>query len=149
MAISTAAQPTPIVSVNSGLQFTDERGNLTNSGRLALQQMHDYVVNISRMFPCNASTTSNVITLTLLPVQPQVNQYASYDTYGFVADATSSGPVSALVVTASAGGTLPTLNVYKSHGSAQATMSDITQNLQYFLTYVDTLNSGAGGFVLR
>lgn len=149
MAISAAAQPTPIVSPNSGLQFTDERGNLTNSGRLALQQMHDFIVNMSRLIPCNAKTTTNIITLTLLDVQPAVSQYASYDTYAFVADTTSSGNVSALVVTDSPGGTLPTLNVYKTNGSARAGANDITQNLQYFLTYVDTLNSGSGGFVLR
>lgn len=149
MAISTAAQPTPIVSVNSGLPFVNANGSLTNSGSLALQQMHDYIVNMSRVIPCNAKTSLNVITLTMLPVQPTVSQYASYDTYAFVADATSSGNLSAMVVTSSPGGTLPTLNVYKTNGSARAASNDVTQNLQYFLTYVDTLNSGSGGFVLR
>ena len=109
--------------------------------------MHDYIVNMSRTFPCNASTTANTITLTLLSVQPQVNLYCSYDTYGFVADVTSTGNVSALVVTET--GTLATLNVYKTNGSARAGSGDVTTGLHYFATYVDSLNSGAGGFVLR
>lgn len=147
MTIPASAQPTPIVSPNPGLRFTDERGNLTNNARIALQQMRDYIVNMSRNIPCNASTTSNIITLTMLQIQPQVNQYASYDTYGFVADATSTGNLSALVVTA--GGSLATLNVYKSNGATRAGSGDVVQNSQYFLTYVDSLNSSAGGFVIR
>lgn len=147
MTIPASAQAHPIVAPSVGLQFVDERGNLTNNGRIALQQMHDFVVSMSRVIPCNASTTSNTITLTLLDSQPQVNQYASYDSYGFVADATSSGNVSALVVTQN--GTLATLNVYKANGATRATTSDVVSGSQYFLTYVDSLNSNAGGFVLR
>lgn len=147
MTIPASAQPTPIVNANVSRQFCDEKGKLTNMGRIALQQLHDYVVNMNRVIPCNASTTSNVITLKMLAVQPTVTQYADFDTYGFVADATSTGLLSALVVTAQ--GTLATLKVYKTNGSAQATTGDITSGLQYFLTYVDSLNSNAGGFVLR
>ena len=147
MTIPASAQATPIVTINPGMQFTDERGNLTNRAAIALQQIHDYVVNMNRIVPCNASTTSNVITLTMLDVQPQVNQYASYDTYAFVADATTTGNVSIAVVTAS--GALATLNAYKTNGSARAGSGDVTSGLQYFATYVDSLNTNAGGFVLR
>lgn len=147
MTIPQSAQTHPIVAPSVGLQWVDERGNLTNNARIALQQMHAFIVSMSRVVPCNASTTSNVITLTLLSSQPQVDQYADFDQYGFIADATTSGPVTAKVVTAQ--GTLATLNVYKSNGSAQAGLNDITSGLQYFLTYVDSLNSAAGGFVLR
>jgi hypothetical protein len=147
MTITAAAQPKPIVSPNPGLRFTNESGNLTNNGRIALQQMHDFIVSISRIIPAEATTTSNTITLTLLDSQPQVNQYGIFDTYTFIADATTTGNVSALVVTAQ--GTLSTLNVYKTNGSARAASGDVAQNLQYFMTYVDALNSGAGGFVLR
>lgn len=147
MTIPSSAQPTPINAPNQGLQFTDEKGNLTNSARIALQQMHDFIVNMSRNIPCNAVTASNVITLTLLSVQPQVNQYASYDTYGFVADATTNGNISALVVTAQ--GTLATLKVYKANGATRAGSGDVVLASQYFLTYVDSLDTNAGGFVLR
>lgn len=147
MTIPASAQPTPIVSPNSGLQFTDERGNLTNNARIALQQMHDYVVNMSRIIPCNVVTTANTIALTLLPVQPQLNQYSDYETFAFVADATSDGNLSANVTTAN--GTLTTLKVFKSNGATRAGSGDITSGLQYFLTYVDSLDTSAGGFVIR
>jgi len=147
VTIPAAAEATPIVTPNPGIQFVDDNGNLTGTGRLALQQLRGYVVNMNRMIPCNASTTSNTITLTLLSVQPQVDKYVSYETYGFVADATTSGNVSAKVITDE--GTLATLKVYKDNGGTRAGASDITQDRQYFLTYVDSLDSAAGGFVLR
>lgn len=147
MTISQSAQPTPIVAPSVGLQWVDERGNLTNNARIALQQMHSFIVSMSRVIPCNASTTSNVITLTLLSSQPQVNQYADFDQFGFIADATTNGTVTAKVVTAQ--GALGTLNVYKSNGASQSGSGDIVSGSQYFFTYVDSLNSGAGGFVQR
>jgi hypothetical protein len=122
-------------------------GYLSQTGRLVLQQAHDFAVNMARIIPANAMTASNVITLTLLSVQPSVQQYAIFDTYGFVADATSTGTLTAKVVTAS--GTLATINIYKSNGATQATTGDVVLGSQYFLTYVDSLNAGAGGFVLR
>lgn len=147
MTIQDSAQPIPIVSPNPGLPFTDAKGNLSNNARIALQQMHDFVVSMSRTIPCNANTELNVITLTMLPSQPQVNQYASYDSYGFVADVTSSGDLTALVVTAN--GSLATLNVYKDNGATIASTGDVVKDCQYFLTYVDTLDTNAGAFVLR
>lgn len=148
MTIPASAQQTPIVAPSVGLPFIDlQTGLLTNNGRIALQQMHDFIVNMNRIIPCNASTTSNVITLTLLATQPQVNQYTSYDTYAFVADANSTASLSALVVTEQ--GTLATLNVYKDNGENRAGSNDVLAGLQYFLTFVDSLNSGNGGFVLR
>ena len=148
MTIPTSAQATPITSPTGSVQFVNpQTGVLTGVGLIALQQMHDFVVNMSRLIPCNASTTSNVITLTMLSVQPAVAKYVDFDTYGFIADATSTGNLTAKVVTSSA--TLATLNVYKTNGSAQAGSSDVTSGLQYWATFVDSLNSGAGGFVLR
>lgn len=147
MTIPASAQGTPIVTPNPGMPFTNGSGNLTNRAAIALQQIRNFIVNMNRAIPCNASTVSNTITLTMLDVQPQVNQYVSYDQFGFVADVTTTGNVSALVVTEN--GALATLNVYKSNGATRATSNDVTINLQYWFTYVDSLNSGAGGFVLR
>jgi hypothetical protein len=147
MAISAAAQQTPVVTPSTNLQFVDKNGYLTQTGKLVLQQYHDFMVNMARIIPANATTVSNVITLTLLPVQPVVTQYAIFDTYGFVADSTSTGLLTAVVVTAT--GQLATLKVFKNNGAAQATTGDVVVSSQYFLTYVDSLNSGAGGFVLR
>jgi len=147
MPISAAAQQTPVVTPSTNLQFVNKDGILTQTGKLVLQQYHDFMVNMARIIPANATTASNVITLTLLPIQPVVTQYAIFDTYGFVADATSTGLITAFVSTAT--GPLPALNVYKNNGGAQATTGDVTITRQYFLTYVDSLNAGAGGFVLR
>lgn len=144
--IPGSAQGHPIVSINPGLRFTDERGYLTNRAAIALQQIRDYVVNINRIIPCNATGT-NTITLTLLAIQPSVDKYNSYDTYAFVAPNTATSDLSALVVTEN--GTLDTLNVYKDNGATRASTGDTVVGLQYFLTYVDSLNSNAGGFVLR
>ena len=158
MTIPASAIPTPIVSPSSAAQnFVNpaptqgQQQGLSNTGRLALQQAHDYVVNMCRTFPANASTASNVITLTLLAVQPTLIQYADFDSFGFVADASTTGNITALVVTDVNGNETPlaTLNVYKSNGGTQAGSGDITAGRQYFLTYVDSLNSNAGGFVLR
>lgn len=148
MAIATAAQQTPITTPNANLQFTDKDGKLTPNGKLAIQQLHSFVVNMARNMPTNAVTTSGTaLTLTPLQVAPLITQYAEGDQYHFVADANSTGNVTANVALPT--GTLATINVYKTNGSAQATSGDITAGLQYWLTYVSSLNSGAGGFVIR
>ena len=121
-------------------------GALTGNGWQSLQQVFGFVNGTCRIIPCNASGT-NVITLTMLAASPLVQGYFDYDTYRAVAAATSTGLVTALVATPQ--GNLATLNVYKSNGSAQATTGDIVSGLLYDFIYVDSLNSGAGGFVLK
>lgn len=146
MTIQASAQNKPIVTLNPGLKFSDSNGNLSNTGRLALQNIHSYVVGTNRIIPCNAVMASNVVTLTLLDVQPLVTQYVSYDTYRFVAPANSTGALTAQVVTNT--GTLPTLNVYLPSGSS-AGNGAVVQNCLYDFIYNDSLNSGSGGFQLR
>jgi hypothetical protein len=158
MTIPASAIPTPIVSPSASSKafvnpasFDGGSQSLSGPGRIALQQMHDFIVNMCRLFPANASTSNNVITLTLLSVQPTLIQYADYDQFGFVADATTNGNVTALVMT-NVNGTptaLATLNVYKNNGGTQAGSGDITLGRQYWFTYVDSLNSNAGGFIVR
>ena len=76
-------------------------------------------------------------------VNSQIGQYFDYMMFSFTSPITSTGLVTAAVTP------LSTIPVYKNNGASQATTSDMTQNLHYILTFVDTLNSGAGGFVLR
>lgn len=147
MTIPASAQIGPLQRSNRSVQFVDSKGMLTQSGFAVLDALYGFVNGCCRFIPCNASTAANVITLSLLSNAPLVKQYADFDTFRFVADATSTGTLTALVKTPQ--GNLATLNVYKTNGSAQATTGDITINLQYDLTYVDSLNSGNGGFVLR
>ena len=83
----------------------------------------------------------------MLDTSPLVTKYADFDTFRFVADVTSTGNLSALVVTPQ--GTLATIGVFKSNGQTRATTNDVIANLQYDFTFVDSLSSGTGGFVLR
>lgn len=145
MSIATSAQPAPIVPVSVGLQLTDQKGLITGNGKQALQGLRNYVVNMCRTFPCNATALSNVITLTLLSVQPEVRQYASYDAFAFVAPSDSTGAVSAKVVTET--GTLATLKVYLNNGN-QAGAGAIKANALYRFYYNDALSGGDGGFVI-
>ena len=145
--VAPTAQP-PQLPAWIGGAFTSENGFLMPRAAIFLQQLHDYLTGMNRVIPANASTSvSNVITLTLLNVQPLVQQYSSFDTYGFVADFTVTGNVTAGVVTQN--GTLPIIPVFKNNGAAQATSGDITAGLQYMVTFADNLGSGAGGWVLR
>lgn len=144
MPIAAAAQGHPIVIPNPGIPFVDKNGNLSSTGRIALQQMRDFIVNMNRSIPCNA-TGKNLISLTLLQIQPEVNQYTSYDDYTFVASQTSDGAVTALVVTKN--GSLSALNVYLASGP-QAASGDIVAGKFYRFTYVDALNGGSGGFLV-
>lgn len=147
MSIPASQQVPPLQAPGRNNQLVDSRGYPTTTGYAALYGMYQFINGCSRLIPCNASTTTNTITLTMLPTSPLVKQYADYDKYQFVADATSTGNLSALVATPQ--GNLATLNVYKSNGSTRAAAGDVTINLQYELTYADSLNGGSGGFVLR
>ena len=146
MTISTAAQVPSLLQPAQRSQFVDDSNILTNNGWQTLAGMFNFINGTNRIIPCNASGT-NVITLTMLSVAPLVQGYFDFDTYRAVAAATSTGLVTALVVTPQ--GTLATIKVFKTNGSAQATAGDITIGLLYDFTYVDSLDSGNGAFVLR
>jgi hypothetical protein len=136
-----------LVTPSMGIQFIDPKtGNLTQNGVQTLQALVGFVNVMNRIIPCNATGT-NVITLTMLVTSPQVQQYNDFDTFRAVAANTTTGLVTALVATPS--GNLGTINVYKNNGAAQATTGDITAGLLYDFTFCDSLNSGAGGLVLR
>jgi len=146
VTIPATAYVTPLTSFTQGVAITDSSGKLTQNGIQTLQQFVLFLNGMNRIIPCNASGV-NVITLTMLQTSPQIQQYNDFDTFRAVAASTTTGAVTALVVTPS--GALATLNVYKTNGSAAAGAGDITAGLLYDFTYVDSLNSGAGGFVLR
>ena len=145
MTIQAAAQNKPVVVLNPGLKFTEDGGGLSKTGRLALQQIHSYVVGTNRIIPCNATIDTNVVTLTMLNIQPLVTQYTSYDTFRATAPAASTGALTAAVVSAS--GALATLKVYTQAG-VQAGNGAIVQDVLYDFTYNDALDGGDGGFIL-
>lgn len=122
-----------------------------------LNQIVAYVTGISRFIPCNATGT-NAIVLTTLRGGAQLGApgavgYVDYEVFSAVAAATSTAAVTAQVVIAatrnSAARSLAALKVYKSHGTVQANTGDIVLGGHYTFTYVDSYDSGAGGFELR
>lgn len=147
MSIPASARPSAPGQPNSRVPLVDPAtGILTSYGVGTLTDLLNYVIGGSRVIPCT-ETGTNVLALTMLSIAPLIKQYNDYDIYQFVAAATSTGLLTAFVTTPQ--GNLPTRKVFKSNGSAQATTGDVTINLQYQLTYVDSLDGGVGGFVLR
>lgn len=147
MTIAAAAYVPPLQEPDFSVPLVDTKtGNFTINGYQLIAGLVNFVTASNRIIPCNASGT-NVITLTMLTTSPLIKQYADFDTFRIVAANTTTGLVTALVVTPQ--GNLGTINVYKTNGSAQATTGDITAGLLYDFTFVDSLNSGAGGFVVR
>jgi hypothetical protein len=152
MTIPASARPSTPSAANRAVNIVDpETGNLTSNGINVLSDMLNYYIGSSRVIPCE-ETGTNILALTQLSISPLIKQYNDYDIYQFVAAATSTGLVTANVTLVSGAvvqGTLATLKVFKSNGATQATVGDVVLGSQYELTYVDSLNSGAGGFVLR
>lgn len=147
MSISTAATGTPIQKPNGVFPFIDkDTGCLAEHGLQLLTQYYNFIVGMNRLTPCNASGT-NVVSLTPLNVFPLIEKYVDYEVFTFVAANTSSGLVTMTVVPKS--GTLATLKAYKTNGSAQATTNDIVAGSLYLAIYVDSLDSGAGAFVIK
>ena len=145
MAITAISTPLPDPRAHRA--FVDEDGRLTPYGSEFLNSLRIFVNGMNRIIPCNASTTSNLITLTPLDSTPLLQGYIEYEAFSFTADATTSAPVTATVVPKI--GTLATVKVYKTDGAAQADTGDIVANSVYLLLYAAHLDSSAGGLVLK
>lgn len=146
MSIPASKQVPGLLQAQQARQFVDQNGILTNYGWQTLQGTYGFLNGTNRIVPCNASGT-NVITLTMLSTAPLVQGYYDFDTYRAVAANTTTGSVTALVVTPQ--GNLGTIKVFKSNGAAQAGTGDITSGLLYDFVYVDSLDGGNGAFVLK
>lgn len=152
MTIPASARPSIPGAANSRIPIIDPQTGILNSNGIGVfTDLLNYVIGSSRVIPCE-ETGTNVLALKTLAISPLIKQYNDYDIYSFVAAATSTGLVTANVTImqgATAQGTLATLNVYKNAGAAQATTGDVVLGSFYFLVYVDAMNSGAGGLVLK
>lgn len=147
MTISAAATGTPIPRPNQQLQFVDPKtGSLADHGVQLLTAWYNFIVGMNRVTPCNATGT-DLITLAPLTASPLIEAYRDFEIYGFTAENTSVGAVTATVTPKS--GTLPTLKVYKDLGATPAATGDVIGGLFYWLVYLDSLDGGAGGFVLK
>jgi hypothetical protein len=148
MTIPTAWIADALPPLNANVPIVDVKTGLpTAEFLLAWQRLSGYINAGSRVIPCSASTTSNVITLTPNNASPRLTGYRDYDIFAFVADAGSTGSVTATVVPAK--GALPTLKVYKSDGASQAGNADIVSGSLYLLVVADAFDSGNGGFILK
>jgi len=139
-----------IVPPNIRIKFveTDKEkdGMLSNTGQSMLQGWFKNLNGLTPTISCECTNVGDVYTLTPLNISPIVLEYYSFASFAFVASGTSGGATTATVVPNT--GSLPTLPILKTHGSAPAAGGDLTSGLFYVMYYVDTLNGGNGAFVL-
>lgn len=143
MPIPDAFKPSPVPTLENVPIVDPQTGLPTIEFLQAYDRFRTYVNGGNRIIPCSASTAANVITLTPNDASPLIEGYRDYEVYAFIADATSTGAVSATVMPAN--GTLATLGVYDD-GTTQTTTGGIVSGNLYLAIFSDTLNSGAGGF---
>lgn len=115
-------------------------GSLTNPQLPNLDQ--DFVALASGIVVACTATGTNAVTLAPVVGTVTVSSYSDKDRYGFVAAATSTGPMTMQV------NALGFVNVYKPGGVTQANAGDATISEYYDVVFVQTLNSNAGGFML-
>lgn len=144
---SITALPRGILPPTATGEFVDKTGKLSNAGLNILQQFQSLVNGLAPTIACNEDFVANKYILTPVSISPQVKDYYSYWSFAFVASDNSTGAVTATVVPRT--GVLDTLKVYKDNGASQAGNGDIIADLFYVLYYVDALDSGNGGFVLK
>lgn len=148
MTVPAANTPKPILSPTTRVPFTDpDSGILTSTGLQLMQQYFMAINGLSPTISCNVAFSSNVYTLTPLNIAPNVPNYIDYWGFAFVAPATSTGAASATIVPNT--GSLPTLPVFKNNGGTATIAGDIVLGSFYVLYFVDSLNSGNGGLVLK
>lgn len=147
MTIDADYQHTPLQPVVRNVPVVDpETGLLTDAGALLLQSLRNHIVGGNRIIPCTA-TGKNVITLTPNDSSPLLEKYVDHDIFAAIAAQTSDGSVTGTVVPAT--GSLATIKVYVSDGASQAGAGDIVAGSFYLFAFVDTLDSGSGGLVVK
>ena len=141
------AAPAPsVLTPNPRIPMAHKDGSMTIPTLQMLQQ-HAQILNGSvPAVPSTATHASNVYTLTPYQVSPQFLNYYDFQTFPFIAPASSTGNVTATIIPQT--GVLDTLPVYKSNGASQAGNGDVVANRLYTLTYHSSLNSGNGGFTI-
>jgi hypothetical protein len=160
MAIPADAKPTPLPGLNANVPTIGEGGRASLEMLQHAERIRSYVSGAGRIIPCSCSSSSNLLTLTPNGhgdedgEGPVIEGYRFGDCFLFVADANSTGSVTARVALRKAGPAasipyLTTLKVYISNGSAQAGNGDITSGLVYLGIYAYNLDSNNGGIVIR
>lgn len=147
MTIPAAATPSPLAKPNGVFPVIDpQTGCLTEHGIQLFNQYYNSINGMNRLTPCNAAG-QNAITLTPLDASPLIDKYTDFEGYSFIAVNTTTGNVTMTVTPRD--GTLATVKAYKTNGGAQATTNDIVGGSFYIAFYVDSMDGGAGGFVIK
>lgn len=158
MTNPAAYRPRPLPPLDANQPICDPQTGLpTPQFILAYEAFRKRFNGSNRLIPCAASTASNVITLTPNDATPllegvqdttvSIEGYRNYDVFTFEADATTDGSVTATVVPNT--GSLNTIKVYINDGATQAGSGDIVDGSLYMLIFLDSLDSAAGGFVVK
>jgi hypothetical protein len=161
MAIPAAAKPTPLPRLNANSPLAGGfNGGPSIDALQHFERMRGYVVGAGRIIPCSATSSSNLYTLIPNGTGGEDGEspllegdYKFGDCFLFVADAASTGSVTARVALKRQSGQitdvyLDTINVYKTHGTVAAGNGDILEDGVYLAVYAYHLNSNAGGLVL-
>ena len=154
MSIPFLAKPTPIDSPNISFPAVDPETGLYTPQELRRQnKLRNYVVGMGRIIPCLCASSSNLLTLTPNGSgaedgeSPLIEGYRFGDMFLFVADANSTGAVTATVVPKS--GTLATIKVYINGGASQAGAGDVSADRVYLGVFAYNVDGGNGGLVIR
>lgn len=145
MAIPAANIDTPLIPPNARMPFVDKQGNLPVPSLQFLQQLYVALNGGLFVIPCNVSYAANVYSLTPVTVSPQLPAaYCTWQGFGFTVPATGDSN-SKIEVMSAAGSSLGQYKIYDATGSVLTP----TIHYVYIAYFVDSLNSGNGGFTLK
>lgn len=134
--------------LRNGIQIVDpSTGKPTREFASYCDQIWRQIAPGTPIIPCVVDLTTNLITLTPKMHQEGGQSYLDHITFAGVASAGSTGAVTARVKSPT--GYLKTVKVYKTNGAAQAGNTDIVAGSFYFFSFVQALDAGAGGLVLK
>lgn len=137
----------PPMRPNSRDAIVDPRtGRLTQHGLLLMESQWRQIVAGYSITPVVITQASvNVLTMKPFLHEEGAADFQNGMAFWGKAVSTTTGVVTAIVTRPTQA--LPTVKVYKTNGSAQATLNDILANSYYLFLYHADLNGGAGGLV--
>ena len=139
-----AQNKAPAAFDNFGAFVDAQRFSLTDQALNRLNDLWRQVVAGFVVVPCVVTqTTPNTLQLIPLLNSEGGNSYGNGMGFWGKAIVTTTGAATGFV------GKQPTVNLYKSPGLVQIGAGDIVAGGLYFFMYESSLNSNAGGFVVK
>lgn len=131
-----------------GNQIVDPRtGMPTSAFADYLNQLWNQLAAGLPPVPCLVEISANLITLT--PKLHENGGQAYLDNLIFMDRANGGSTAAVTARVKSPTGYLATVNVYLANGVTQAGNLDVAANAFYFFCFVQALNGGAGGLILK